>query len=254
MAQDVTAFKKNEAELIKVNNELKKYTKQLETSNSELEQFAYVASHDLQEPLRMVTSFLGQLERKYKPVLDEKGQSYIHYAVDGATRMRTTILDILEYSRVGNEDDISEDVDLNLTIEDVLGYYRNKIKSKNVKINCANLPTINIPKASIFRVFSNLIGNAIKYASTNRQPEIEISVEDKKSYWEFRVKDNGIGIEKEYFEKIFVIFQRLHGKGEYSGSGVGLSIVKKIVERNAGKIRVESEKYKGSTFFIQLPK
>jgi PAS domain S-box-containing protein len=254
VAKDITASKKNEEDLIKLNLELKNYTKELETSNAELEQFAYVASHDLQEPLRMVTSFLTQLKLKYEDALDDKAHTYIHFAVDGAKRMRKIILDILEYSKLGTEDEVHEDVDLNLIFEEIFNFHRNDIDRENAKITYSNLPVLKIGKLAVFQIFNNIISNALKYKNKNKLIVVEITAKERGNYWEFAIADNGIGIPKPYLEKIFVLFQRLHGKGEYSGTGVGLAIVKKLVQANGGKIWVESEINKGSTFYVQLPK
>ncbi|MBE7638903.1 PAS domain-containing protein [Salegentibacter sp. BLCTC] len=252
--QDITRKKQYEISLEKLNSDLKKRAKELAVSNAELEQFAYVASHDLQEPLRMITGFLTQLEKKYAEVLDQKGLLYIDFAVDGAKRMRQIILDLLEFSRVGRTEDKLEVIDINEIIDDVKHLYRKKILDKKVKIINANLPLIKAPKSPVRQVFQNLIGNAIKYSKEGIAAEVSIKFKETKDYWEFSIKDNGIGIDAAYFERIFVIFQRLHHREEYSGTGMGLAVTKKIIENLGGKIWLESEEGTGSVFYFTISK
>lgn len=252
--QDITRRKAYEESLRILNSELAKSIRDLEISNKELEQFAYVASHDLQEPLRMITSFLTLLEKKYKENLDEKGRSYINYAVDGAKRMRDIILDLLEFSRIGNIVEAKKKVNANDLIEEVLKLNSKVIQEKQAQIQVAPLPEIVCHPSAMIQVFQNLISNALKYQAEGVKPEISIDYTDKGKYWEFRVRDNGIGIDKEYAEKIFIIFQRLHQKEQYSGSGIGLAICKKIVEIHGGKIWVDSSLGQGSTFFFTITK
>jgi PAS domain S-box-containing protein len=251
---DVTESRLFENRLHELNKNLQKHSKELAISNAELEQFAYVASHDLQEPLRMITSFLTQLEQKYGPVMDGRGRKYIEFAVDGAKRMRQIILDLLEFSRVGKAGDDVEDLDLDELLAEIKILLRKKTEEKNAVITVGKLPVIHAHRSPTRQVFQNIIDNALKYSKEGVAPHIIVSAKDKKSQWEFSVKDNGIGIEKEYFEKIFIIFQRLHNKDEYSGTGMGLAITKKIVENQGGKIWVESEEGKGSTFYFTLLK
>ncbi len=252
--KDVTERKVSDTQLKELNNSLKLQTKELATSNAELEQFAYVASHDLQEPLRMITSFLTQIEKKYNNKLDEKGRQYINFAVDGAKRMRQIILDLLEFSRVGSIEDGAEDINLGKLIGDVSALYRKQIEEKNATIVFNNLPVITSYKGPVRQIFQNLISNSLKYCNVKARPEIDISCKDIGGSWLFAVKDNGLGIEPQYFDKIFVIFQRLHNKDEYSGTGMGLAIAKKIVENLGGTIWVESEKGLGSTFYFTILK
>ncbi len=251
---DITERKMNEKSLQKLNRELKKHAKELSDSNAELEQFAYVASHDLQEPLRMITSFLTQLEKNYKDELDERASQYIHYAVDGAKRMRQIILDLLDFSRVGKNLDNLEEIDLNDLIEEICNLYSNRIEEKSAKIIKKQLPVIISNKTAIFQIFQNLISNSIKYAKENEPPEIIIAAEEFKEVYQFTVRDNGIGIGKEYYEKVFVLFQRLHGRDEYSGSGMGLSIVKKWIENLGGQIWIRSKVGEGTTFTFTIAK
>ncbi len=232
----------------------KKSEEKLKDTITELEQFAYVASHDLQEPLRMVTSFLTQLEKKYGDVVDEKGKKYIDFAVDGAQRMRQIIQDLLEFSRVGRTDDKLEAVDLNELIKEIQVLFRKQVEEKDAHIHADTLPVINDYKTPLRQVFQNLIGNALKYGKKDVPVKIDITVKELKNYWQFAVADNGIGIDKEYFDKIFVIFQRLHNKDVYSGTGIGLALTKKIINKQGGKIWLESEPGKGTTFYFTIKK
>lgn len=238
----------------KVSEQLNQHSNELQASNRELEQFAFVVSHDLQEPLRMITGFLSQLEKKYSHLLDEKGQNYIHFAVDGATRMKKIIRDLLEFSRVGRYFEDQKNIDLNELIKEIELLYQKTIFEKGAIIEFQNLPKIHYFKAPVFQVFQNLISNALKYSLPDRQVRIKISATDMEDHWQFSVEDNGIGIAKEDFEKIFVVFRRLHTKDEYSGTGMGLAIVRKIIDNANGKIWVESKKGKGSSFIFTLPK
>ncbi|CAN1526296.1 PAS domain [Flavobacteriaceae bacterium] len=252
--RDVTERKHNESKLKKLNRSLENHIRELAISNQELEQFAYVASHDLQEPLRMITSFLAQIEKKYEDVLDEKGKKYIFFAVDGAKRMRQIILDLLEFSRVGKNEKRHEKADLNIIIEEIFLLYRKQIEEKKAVINYEPLPTLQSSVTTLRQVFQNLISNSLKYSSPDIAPVIDISCSESNSSWKFEIKDNGIGINPEYYDKIFVIFQRLHTKEEYSGTGMGLAITKKSIENLKGKIWVTSEEGKGSCFYFTIPK
>lgn len=239
--------------IVEMKANLQKSTSELTASNTELERFAYVASHDLQEPLRMVSSFLHLLEKKLQGTLDESGKQYIDFAVDGAERMKKLIQDLLQYSRVGTNKESVVSVDCNEVMKTVLNVLSLSISETKATINVKSLPVVNGIQSQMVQLFQNLIGNAIKYHS-DAAPVIEVGCTDKKELWEFYVKDNGIGIDPKFFDKIFIIFQRLHNKTEYSGTGIGLSICKKIVERHNGVIRVESAPGKGSTFYFTFPK
>lgn len=223
-------------------------------SNEELEQFAYVASHDLQEPLRMVSSFLTQLDKKYSDQLDEKANQYIHFAVDGAQRMRQIILDLLDYSRLNQDKNIREKVDLNKAISEVISLERSHIEEKEAQVNAQDLPTVMANPAAIKQVFKNLLNNALKYQKQGTKPEIEIGAEELETHWKFTFKDNGIGIAPDFHDNIFQIFQRLHTRDQYSGTGIGLAISKKIIERHGGEIWVESQVDGGSTFYFTINK
>lgn len=252
--KDITERKIANEKLFKLNTQLIQQTRELSVSNAELEQFAYIASHDLQEPLRMITSFLTQLENKYKNQLDDKAHQYINFAVDGAKRMREIILDLLEYSRVGKIDYKAEWINLNELVEEIKHIHFKQIADKKAEIESEILPTIFAPKTPIFQIFTNLIENALKYHKPEVSPIVKIAFKDEKDKWQFSINDNGIGIEQEYFDKIFVIFQRLHTKNEYYGTGMGLAIVKKIIDNLGGEIWVESIPGKQSTFYFTIIK
>jgi PAS domain S-box-containing protein len=237
-----------------LNEDLIKQAKALAISNAELEQFAYVASHDLQEPLRMVTSYLTQIEKKYGDIIDEKGKKYIYFAVDGARRMRHIILDLLEFSRVGTTDENTENIDLNELVLQIQVLFKQQIGDKKAMVIVDKLPYIFGHEVPIRQVFQNLVGNALKYARADTPGRIHIAANELNDYWQFSITDNGIGIDKEYFDKIFIIFQRLHNKDEFSGTGMGLAIAKKIVENQGGKIWLDSVAGEGSTFYFTLPK
>ncbi|MFD2033747.1 ATP-binding protein [Belliella marina] len=243
-----------ENSLKELNHELKISNKNLAASNSELEQFAYAASHDLQEPLRMITSFLALIEKKYDAILDEKGKSYIHFASDGAKRMRNIILDLLEYSRVGRMGEVeNQTFDSKAVLIEVIDLLKTQIQFSKAVIRSQDLPMITTKKTAFSQLLQNLISNAVKYQKPNNKPEIRISCKTQGDDWLFSVEDNGLGIAPEYFEKIFVIFQRLHDRSEYSGSGIGLAICRKIIEYLGGNIWVESEIDKGSIFYFTIP-
>lgn len=250
---DITLRKQNEDLVLQQRNNLEKRAKELLESNAELERFAYVASHDLQEPLRMVSSFLQLLNKRYKDKLDQKAHEYIAYAVDGAERMKRLILDLLEYSRVNSSVIAKEDVDVNEVINDLRLTYKNLLLETNGTINSEKLPLVKGNKTQILQLFQNLIGNAFKYRS-EKPPVIDISCKEDNSSYRFSVSDNGIGIDPKFFQKIFIIFQRLHQREQYSGTGIGLAICKKIIEKHGGKIWVNSTPGQGSTFYFTLPK
>lgn len=251
--QDIDVQKKNEYKLINLNTELQKNMHDLKASNKELEQFAYVASHDLQEPLRMVSSFLSLLDKKYKNDLDEKAQSYIQFAVGGAERMRSIILDLLEFSRAGLLDTARlSKVDLNVVIADVQILLKKQIEEAGATFNSSHLPVVYGDHSRLRQVFQNLISNALKYRDPHRSLIVSISSEQLDQSFTIRLEDNGIGIDEKYNNKIFELFQRLHNREQYSGNGIGLSITKKIIESYGGEIYVESRVGEGSVFTIKL--
>ncbi|MDP9081757.1 MAG: PAS domain S-box protein [Bacteroidota bacterium] len=252
--KDITERKVSDSRLKELNENLQLQTKELATSNAELEQFAYVASHDLQEPLRMVTSFLTQIERKYGDMLDDKGKQYINFAVDGAKRMRQIILDLLEFSKVGTLEDSLEDIKPDKLVSEITALYRKQIEDKKAIILFDDLPAIHSYKTPLRQIFTNLISNSLKYSRAGIVPEIRVECKETKSHWQFSVSDNGIGVDAAYFDKIFIIFQRLHNKEEYPGTGMGLAIAKKIVENLGGRIWIESILGERSTFYFTILK
>jgi len=225
---------------------------ELERSNAELEQFAHIASHDLQEPLRMVSSYMELMKRRYKGKLDSDANDFIGFAVDGANRMQTLINDLLAFSRVGTRGKLLTPTDCETLLGHTLSDLKVSIEDSGAVITHDPLPTVIADGAQLAQVFQNLIGNAIKFKS-EEPPRIHISAERRAGEWVFTVSDNGIGIDTKYFERIFVIFQRLHSREEYSGTGIGLSVCKKIVERHGGRMWVESEPERGSTFYFTIP-
>jgi PAS domain S-box-containing protein len=251
---DITHRREYEESLKELNEELETRARELAATNVELEQFAYVASHDLQEPLRMVTGFMSRLESKYKDRLDEKALRYIHFATDGAKRMRQIILDLLEYSRAGKYMNDKENIDIQQLVDEACMLNRKTIDEKKAIVKTTKLPVIKGHYAPVLQILQNLISNALKYSKKGTPPKIEISCSEHKTHWQFSVKDNGIGIDAEYHDKVFIIFQRLHNKDEYSGTGMGLAIVKKIVENLGGEIWVDSQKNKGTTFHFTIEK
>jgi len=245
--------KERTIELEMINKQLQQKTGDLIRSNEELEQFAYVASHDLQEPLRMVTSYVQLLERRYKDKLDKDANEFIDFAVDGATRMHSLINDLLTYSRVGTRGKSLEPTDSETVLHLSLNNLRTAVEESGAELSYDSLPKVMSDSSQLEQLFQNLIGNAIKFRG-KEPPRIHISASPNGNRWVFSVRDNGIGIESEFKDRIFVIFQRLHGKDKYPGTGIGLAVCKKIVERHGGRIWVESELGKGATFYFTLPK
>jgi len=193
------------------------------------------------------------LEKRYKEKLDQKAHEYIAYAVDGAERMKRLILDLLEYSRVNSSKTETEDVDINEVVKEVVFLYKNILQQTSGTINRGNLPVVKGNKTQILQLFQNIIGNSFKYKS-ELPPVINISFEPEKTFYKFSISDNGIGIDPRFFHKIFIIFQRLHNREQYSGTGIGLAICKKIIDKHGGKIWVSSAAGQGSTFYFTLPK
>ena len=236
----------------KAHQELQQLAEALSRSNQELEQFANIASHDLQEPLRMVSSYTQLLASRYKDKLDSEAQEFIGYAVDGAKRMQAQIKDLLEWSRLTTQSIPFEPTVCSEIFEQATGNLSVSIEERGAIVTSDPLPTVNGDRSQLVSVFQNLIGNGIKYQG-DQQPRLHVSAVENGDEWLFSFSDNGIGIEPQYAERIFVIFQRLHGKSEYSGTGIGLAICKKVIERHGGRIWVESEPQKGSTFYFTLP-
>ncbi len=244
-----------EKERIRTNNKnLKKQLQNLVAINKELEQFAYHASHDLQEPLRNITNILNLLESDFGDKLDARGEKYIEFAKISAFRMQNLVKAILEFSRLGNYQPKKETIDCNELIKDVKDILYQKIVSKNATIHCYNLPIIESYSLALTQIFQNLIDNALKYSKKDVAPIITIKYKERPEYHEFSVSDNGIGIEEQYLEKIFMMFQRLHTRSEYEGTGLGLAAVKKVLAKINGKIWVKSTVGKGSTFYFSINK
>ncbi len=244
-ARDITELKKAE-------DSLKEKMIEVERSNAELQQFAYVASHDLQEPLRMVASYVKLLDRRYGDKLDQDAKDFIGYAVEGSTRMQQLINDLLTYSRVGTKVKPFEPVDLEAVFAGIMDNLKVTIQESNATITHDSLPTVQADDLQMLQLFQNLVSNGIKFHG-EEAPRVHVSAKRAGDFWQFSVCDNGIGIDPEYFNRIFIIFSRLHTRAEYPGSGIGLAICKKIVERHGGRIWVESTPGKGSTFLFTIP-
>lgn len=227
-------------------------SRELARSNAELEQFAYIASHDLQEPLRMVAGYLRLLDRDYGALLDGKGKQYLGYASDGAQRMQMLIDDLLAYSRMGHVESELEQIDSAMAVQWAAANLKSAMEENGARIICGPLPKVRASRTLLVELFQNLISNAIKFRS-GKPPEIHITAERASGGWRFAVKDNGIGIEPHDFERIFVIFHRPPGARRYAGSGIGLAVCRRIVDRHGGRIWVESEPGQGATFLFILP-
>jgi light-regulated signal transduction histidine kinase (bacteriophytochrome) len=226
---------------------------ELARSNADLQQFVHVASHDLQEPLRAVAGCVGLIEKGYADKLDDRGRELMQHVVTGARRMQTLIQDLLAYSRVGTRGKDFEMTDASLALDRALTNLATPIRETGASITYDPLPTVMADPTQLPPLFQNLISNAIKFCA-GRRPEIHIGAQPRGGDWLFSVRDNGIGIEPQYRERIFVIFQRLHTRTEYPGTGIGLAICKRIIERHKGQIWVDSEPGKGSTFYFTIPR
>jgi PAS domain S-box-containing protein len=231
---------------------LANFAAELERSNAALQQFAYVASHDLKEPLRVVTSYLQLLERGYKDRLDAEAGDYIARSVAGSKRMQTLIDDLLAYSRVVTQPKKLQPLDSAIAVKQALANLETAIKESGAVIQTGDLPTVPADVTLLTQLFQNLIGNAVKFRGSDNV-EVRVNAERRDGQWQFSVRDNGIGIDPQYNERIFGIFQRLHTRQEYPGTGIGLAICKRIVEGHGGRIWVESEPGKGATFFFTVP-
>ncbi|MEX2654252.1 MAG: ATP-binding protein, partial [Acidimicrobiia bacterium] len=243
--RDITVRKADKERLIRSVGELKR-------SNEELEQFAYIASHDLQEPLRMVTSFTQLLSKRYKGQLDDAADEFIAFAVDGAGRMQGLIEDLLAFSRVGSKGRPMLPTSSQAALERALSNLQLTIEDTGAQVTHDSLPMVSADEVQLIQLLQNLVGNAIKYCGPEA-PRIHVSASPSDGHtWKFSVKDNGIGIEPQHFERIFRMFERLHQRDEFAGTGIGLAICKKIVERHGGNITVESQPGEGSTFHFEL--
>ena len=244
-------LEKQNERLKRTERRLEEAVTELEASNERLEEFAYAASHDLKEPLRMVTSYLGLIERRYGDDLDEDAEEFIAYAVDGAERMRTMIDGLLEYSRVQTEGDSFDAVDLEGVLDDVCTDLQFRIEETDAVVERDPLPTVRGDESQLRQVFQNLLSNAITY-SGDEPPRVRVGAERRGTEWTISVADDGIGIDPADQERIFDIFQRLHSTDEHAGSGIGLAVCKRIVERHGGELLVDSEPGAGSTFSFTL--
>jgi len=260
---DITDRKQAEKALKRLNEELELRVRErtaeleqavveLKRSNEDLQQFAYVSSHDLQEPLRMVASYVGLLESRYKDRLDEHAREFIGYAVEGAKRMQGLIKDLLEYSRIQSRGNPFAPVDCERLLAAVENNLQVHIQETGAIITHDPLPTVTGDKTQLMQVFQNLIDNALKFRRPDQTPRVHISAQRRDHEWCFNVRDNGIGIDPQFHDRIFVIFQRLHTRRHYAGSGIGLAIVKRIIERHGGEISVTSEPGHGTPFHFYI--
>jgi light-regulated signal transduction histidine kinase (bacteriophytochrome) len=239
--------------LVKQNKEISRLNSQLQSINADLEQFTYVVSHDLKEPLRMVTSFMELLKNKHGQDLNEKAQLYINFAIDGGRRMRNMIDDLLELSRVGREHSVKTWEPIRDIIHEVLENISTQLKDADAKVIIeTELPLLPVHRSDIARLFQNLLINAVKFRRKDTPPVLVIAAEEVGDVWQFSIADNGIGIEREKFERIFEVFARLNGDENYEGSGIGLAVCKKVVNYHGGTIWIESEEGEGSTFYFTL--
>ena len=248
----VDELKETLSELRRSEEELKRRTRELADSNAELERFAYVAAHDLKGPLLVVEGYIQRLKRRHKDKLDSDAEKIIGYVVDGITRMRTLINDLLTYARVGTKTDNFKLINCNDIVKHALANLQIAIGEKGAIVTHDHLPDVFADEVQMIQLFQNLIGNGIKFC-TDEVPRVHVSAEQKYNEWIFSVRDNGIGIDKKDAERIFDIFHRLHSDAQYPGTGIGLAICKKIAERHGGKIWVQSEPGKGSIFNFAIP-
>jgi signal transduction histidine kinase len=226
--------------------------RELSRSNAELQQFVHISSHDLKEPLRMINSFVQLLQRHFENKLDATTEEYLRYVVEGAHRIQRLIDDLLSYTRLGARSISPQSVDVTEVVEEALSNLKLSIEESGAEISCGPMPPVEADRTHLVILFQNLIGNAIKF-NGGKKPVVRIQAKAEIDHWVFSVRDNGIGIEPRYFEKIFVVFQRLNAREEYPGTGIGLALCKKIVEQHNGKIWVESEPGNGSAFYFTIP-
>ena len=256
LEQQVSELQRAEGELKELNEDLEKRvadrTLELKRSNEDLEQFAYVASHDLQEPLRMIRNYLQLLQQRYKSELDPNAHDFINFALDGSKRMNQLIHDLLAYSRVGTHGKELVVTECDQALEDALANLTVAIEESKAEVTRDSLPPVIGDEVQLTQLFQNLIGNAVKFRG-EAAPKVHVGVQRKGNEWEFTVRDNGIGIAEQDFQRIFVVFQRLHNREKYPGTGIGLSVCQKIVERHGGRIWVESKPGKGTTFHFTIP-
>jgi signal transduction histidine kinase len=247
LVQQVAELRESHAETERAHRLLREQTRELERSNRDLEQFAYVASHDLQEPLRKVASFTQLLQKRYGGQLDERADQYIGFAVDGARRMQHLIQDLLAFSRVGRSGAEPEEVRLEAVLEQVLHDLGERIAESGAEVTHDPLPVVRGERALLAMLLMNVVGNALKFRHPERSPRVHLSARRDGDAWEVACTDNGIGIDPQYAERVFVIFQRLHPKEVYSGTGIGLALVKRVVEHHGGRVWVEPADTGGTT-------
>lgn len=245
------SFNAMSAALKKSFNEQQRQMDKIKSVNTELEQFVYVASHDLQEPLRTMSSYIGLIKELYIKQLDDNALKYMTHVEAASLRMKTLIKDLLDYSRLGKEKTITV-VNTNTIVNDILLDFELLINDTNAIVLVEELPIVRGLESELKQLFQNLISNGLKFRRKDTAPQIEIKVEDKRAHWLFSIKDNGIGMEKKYFDRVFIIFQRLHNRDDYIGTGIGLSVCKKIVHMHKGEIWIESELNQGSTFYFTI--
>lgn len=233
-------------------DKLREMQGKVEAAQADLQQFAYIVSHDLQEPLRMVSSYCQLLAHRYGDALDDDAREFIAFAVDGAQRMKTLITDLLHYSRVSSRGKEFELIDLQKPLEAALAKLQPEIKESMAVITHDVMPSLEVDVGQFVQLFQHLIGNALKFRNS-KSPSIHITAAKREEKWEFQVVDNGIGIDPQFIDKIFGVFQRFNGDRDYSGNGIGLAICKRIIDRHGGQIWVESESGSGSTFFFTIP-
>ncbi len=253
VGKDITRRKTDEAALREAHEALELKAKELERSNEELQQFAYVASHDLQEPLRMVSSYTQLLARRYGDKLDGDAHEFMDFVVDGAARMKQLIEDLLAYSRVGTRGRALTPTDSGAALARALANLRGAQEASGAQVTHEAMPEVVADSGQLTQLFQNLIGNAMKFRG-EEPPRIHVSAQTRERVWVFSVRDNGIGLDTQYADRIFMMFQRLHNKQEYPGTGIGLAICKKIVERHGGRIWVDSRPGEGSTFGLTIAK
>jgi PAS domain S-box-containing protein len=252
LVHDITDYRRAEEAMHDSDLELAKRARELARSNADLEQVAYIASHDLQEPLRMIAGFLTLLEGRYRDKIDKDATEFIGFAVDGARRMQVLISDLLTYSRVGTQAKPFQPTDCTRVVEIALRNLSMAIKESGATVAHDALPTVMGDATQLTQLFQNLVANALKFRGA-QPPEVRVQVQPEDGFWRFSIRDNGIGIAPEHFEKIFVLFKRLHTQREYSGTGLGLAICKKIVESHGGQIWVESQPGSGTCFYFTIP-
>jgi light-regulated signal transduction histidine kinase (bacteriophytochrome) len=253
VGRDITERKTAEAALQAAHEDLERKARELARSNAELEQFAYVASHDLQEPLRMISSYTQLLERRYAGKLDDDAREFMQFIVGGAARMKQLIEDLLAYSRVGTRTRPLQVLSMQGVFDRAVSNLRAAIEASGAVVTAGDLPSVLGDEIQLVQLLQNLVGNAIKFRG-DQPPRIHVDAVESEADWQFRVRDNGIGIETAYFDRIFMVFQRLHTRDEYDGTGIGLAICKKVVDRHGGRLWVESTPGAGSTFHFTLPR